>query len=154
MICNDIYMVHRLPTLMLQLQTHLHTNLLGGGGSICMWSPVGACLRYCSRKDWNENHRLVGDPCIPVWRITKDHEGSSNRMTTFYKWESVKWMSSQRMRHQAAVHWTRMPWNFGGEIDELSINRFICLLGSQRGIGCVSDACVCVYINYIDVCIY
>ena len=39
-----------------------------------------------------------------------------------------------------------MPWNFGGEIDELSINRFICLLGSQRGIGCVCQTCVYIII--------
>lgn len=127
----------------------ISTPIFRGAGVayVCDHQLVCVCLRYCSRKDWHENHRLVGDPCIPcipVWRITKDHEWSSNRMTTFYKWESVKWMFSQRMRHQAAVHWTRMPWNFGGEIDELSINRFICLLGSQRGIGCVCVRRVCI----------
>lgn len=146
-------MVHRLPTLMLQLQTHLHTNLSGGGGSISMWSPVGACLRYCSRKDWNKNNRLVGDPCIPVWRITKHHEWSSNRMTT--------WLHSIQMR---VCQVNVFPKNAASSSSSLNSNALEFRWRNRWALhqplhlspriptgyrGCVRRVCVCIYI-YIN----
>lgn len=77
MLCNDIYMVHRLPTLMLQLQTHLHTNLSGGGGSICMWSPVGVCVSkilFPQRLTWKS--QISRGPLYPLYSCMEDHQGS------------------------------------------------------------------------------
>ena len=153
MICNDIYMVHRLPTLMLQLQTHLHTNLLGGGGSICMWSPVGACLRYCSRKDWNENPQISRGP---LYSCMEDHQGS---------WRIIK--QDDYILQMRVCQVNVFPKNAASSSCSLNSNALEFRWRNRWALHqplhlspriptgyrvCVRR--VCVYINYIDVCIY